>query len=63
MKNVKELRTELVSIFSDLKSDKLDVTKAKELNNSAGKILLSIRVQLEYNQIMDRKEKIDFLEV
>lgn len=62
MQNVKQLREELISIFGDLKSDKLDVKKAKELVNCAGKILTTAKLQVNYNQLMDKKERIDFLE-
>lgn len=62
MKNAKELRDEMVSVFNDVKADKIDLKKAKELTNAAGKILNTVKVQLTYNQLMDRKEKIDFLE-
>jgi len=63
MRNVKDLRNELIDVFDELKRDNIDVVKAKELNNSAGKILTSVKVQLAYNQFLDRKQEIDFLEV
>ncbi len=62
MKNAKELREEIISVFEDVKSDKIDLKKAKELTNAAGKILNTVKVQIMYNSLMDRKEKIDFLE-
>lgn len=62
MKNISELRKEMIDVFNDVKSDRIDLKKAKELTNAAGKVINSVKVQITYNQIMDRKEKIDFLE-
>lgn len=62
MTTAKELRNEMISVFTQVKADKIDLKKAKELTNAAGKILNTVKVQLTYNQLMDRKEKIDFLE-
>jgi len=62
MTNVKELRTEMITVFEEIKADKIGLKKAKELTNSAGKILYTVKTQLMYNQLMNRQEKIDFLE-
>jgi hypothetical protein len=62
MNTAKELRNEMISVFNQIRTDKIDLKKAKELTNAAGKILNTVKVQLTYNQLMDRKEKIDFLE-
>lgn len=62
MENVKELRQEMISVFKDIKEDKIALKKAKELTNAAGKVLLTAKLQIMYNQLMDRKEKIDFLD-
>lgn len=62
MKNVKELRVELVEIFNNLKADKLEVNKAKELVNCAGKILNTAKIQMAYNDFVGKKEPIEFLE-
>lgn len=63
MKNVKELRDELIESFNDLKSGKIKAKDAKELTNISGKILMSAKIELDYNKYLDRKEVIDFLEV
>lgn len=62
MINVKQLREQMIEVFENVKADKIDLKKAKELTNAAGKILSTVKTQLMYNQQMDRKEKIDFLE-
>lgn len=63
MNNIKELRDELIKSFNDLKSGKIKAKDAKELTNISGKILISAKIQLDYNKHLDRKEVIDFLEV
>jgi hypothetical protein len=63
MNNVKELRDELIKSFNDLKSGKIKAKDAKELTNISGKILMSAKIELDYNKYLDRKEVIDFLEV
>jgi len=48
MKNVVDLRNELIAIFDQLKAKEISHADAKELNNSAGKIINSVKVELEY---------------
>jgi len=55
MKNINDVRKELSQLFSDLKNDIIDYKKAKELNNCAGKIINSLKVELEYHAL--RREK------
>ena len=62
MKNIKELRIELSQVFMDLKAGKLDVKAAAEMNNAAGKIINTVKVQLEYAALKE-KPNIDFLKV
>lgn len=63
MKNVKELRDELIDVFELLKDKKITAKDAKELVNCAGKIILSSKTQLDYNKHMNYKSRIGFLEV
>jgi hypothetical protein len=62
MKNIEELRDSLLESFDDLKSGKLKTKDAKEITNMAGKIILSSKVELDYNKFMGNKNKVDFLE-
>ena len=48
MKNITELRDELATVFAGLKNGTLDHTQAAEMNNAAGKIINTVKVQLEY---------------
>lgn len=61
MKTIKELRNELVEVFEDLKRDTIDLNRASEMNNTAGKTINTIRVQLEYHKLRKTKPEIDFL--
>jgi hypothetical protein len=61
--NIQELRNELLKSFSDLQNGKLKTKDAKELTNLSGKIILSAKVELDYNKFMKHNKKIDFLDV
>jgi hypothetical protein len=62
MRNVKELRDELVDVFNQLKAKKIKRADAKELVNTAGKIILSAKVEIDYQKLMGTKNKVEFLE-
>jgi hypothetical protein len=62
MKNITELRTSLSENYEQMKSKKMDLKMGKELANTAGKIINSLKLELEYNSMMDIKKKIDFLD-
>ena len=62
MKNITELRKSLSENYEQMKSKKMDLKMGKELANTAGKIINSLKVELEYNSMMDIKKKIDYLD-
>jgi hypothetical protein len=62
MKNITELRTQLAQVFNDLRTGDVEVKTASELNNCAGKIINSLKVELEYNAMTDKNRKIKFLD-
>ena len=61
MKNINELRSELSQVFARLKEGDLKPAEAAELNNTAGKIINSAKVELEYYALRKEKPEIDFL--
>jgi demethoxyubiquinone hydroxylase (CLK1/Coq7/Cat5 family) len=61
MKNVVDLRNELISIFDQLKAKEISHADAKELNNCAGKIINSVKVELEYAGLCKVTPNIAFL--
>ena len=48
MKNIEELRNNLSSLFDQIKTGQMDVKAAAEMNNTAGKIISTLKVQLDY---------------
>lgn len=61
--NIKDLRDSLLESFDQLKKGNLKSKEAKELTNMSGKIILSAKVELDYNKFMKLGRKIDFLDV
>lgn len=63
MKNVKELRDDLIKAYEQLRSGKIGITEAKGLANMAGKIMSTAKVQMEFNKMTGKNQKnIKFLE-
>lgn len=61
MKNMTELRDELAAVFESLKTGDIKGKDAKEMNNAAGKIIASTKVQLEYFALRKETPDIPFL--
>jgi len=62
MQNITELRTSLADNYTKMKANKMGLNVGKELANTAGKIINSLKVELEYNSLMDIKKEIPFLQ-
>lgn len=61
MKTIKELREQVIETFNNLKNGGIDLKIGAELNNCAGKIINTVRTQLEYAKLRKEKPQIDFL--
>jgi hypothetical protein len=61
MQNITELRTSLADNYTKMKAKKMGLNVGKELANTAGKIINSLKIELEYNSMMGIKDEIDFL--
>jgi len=61
MKTVTDLRNELCNTFDDLKAGNITPKVASEMNNSAGKIINTLKVQLDYHTMTKTKPSIPFL--
>lgn len=61
MKNITEVRAQLSEVFEMLKSGAIQPGTATELNNAAGKIINSVKVELEYYALRKEKPEIPFL--
>jgi hypothetical protein len=62
IENVVQLRNDLIQVYEGVKTKKIGLKEAKELTNTAGKILSSAKLELEYKSFTGQKEKIGFLE-
>lgn len=63
MNSISKLREELAEVFQGLKDGSVDTKVASEMNNSAGKIIGTVKVQLEYASLKkDKGYTIAFLD-
>ena len=62
MQNITELRKSLADNYTKMKAGKMGLNTGKELANMAGKMINSLKVELDYNSLMGVKTPIDFLE-
>jgi len=62
MENIKELRDELVTVFDQLMDKTLTAKEAKEIINTAGKIIASCKIEVDYAKLNKKQKNIDFLE-
>jgi hypothetical protein len=61
MKNINELRANLSDLFTAIKEGSVDVKVAAEMNNTAGKIIASIKAQNEYAELRAEAPSIAFM--
>ena len=61
MKTMKEVRERIVKTIDDLESGKIDLKTAGEMHNGIGKIINTVRTQLEYSKLRKEKPQIDFM--
>ena len=62
MKNVEQLRTELATVFTQLKAGEIKPVEAAELANIAGKMISSAKAQIDYYALRKEVPTISFLE-
>lgn len=60
MSSIQEVRKELSLVFSGLKDGTLNRPDVTELNNTAGKIINTLKVELEYYALLKEKPDIPF---
>lgn len=61
MQNIKELRDSLLQNYEQTKSGQMEKGTCKELANTAGKIINTIRLELDYMAFCGVKKDISFL--
>lgn len=59
--NVKELRDDLLEVYAELRADPRRLAQAAELSNTAGKIIASAKVELEYAIMRGEKPECAFI--
>jgi hypothetical protein len=59
--DINDIRRELVKAFGGLVNNTVQPKEITELNNTAGKIVSTIKVQLLYCQLRGERPEIDFL--
>lgn len=61
MQNITELRESLADNYTKMKAGKMNLALGKELANTSGKMINSLKCELEYNFLMGIKASIKFL--
>ena len=55
------LRTDLLNVYEELRNKSIEPKLAKELNNTAGKIMASVKIQITYAVLRGEKPDVDYL--
>ena len=63
VKNISQLRDVMIDNLEQVRNDRRMVPQAKEASNAAGKILGTIKVQLEYHKLRKDIPSIPFMDV
>ena len=61
MKNTTELRQELEILYTDLKTNKIDVKKAKIMVTASNSMLKSASLEMEHSKMIKDRREIKFL--
>ncbi|MRW88849.1 hypothetical protein GJ699_02500 [Duganella sp. FT80W] len=61
MTTITDIRNDLIKVFNGLKDGTMEAKEAVEINNTAGKIISSAKVQLAYAALRGERPEIDFL--
>lgn len=61
MTTITDIRNDLVNVFNKLRDGTMEAKEAVEINNTAGKIISSVKVQLAYSALRGEQPDIPFL--
>ncbi len=61
MRNMNDVRANLTHVFDGLKSGAIQAATACEMNNACGKVLHSVKLELEYFKLTKEPPNIPFL--
>lgn len=59
--NIQELRAELLEAYQWVKTDPRRANQVKEMANTAGKIIGTIKLEMEYSMLRNEEPDIPFL--
>lgn len=62
MTTITDIREDLIAVFNKLRDGTMEAKDAFEINNTAGKIISSAKVQLAYAALRGEKPDIPFLQ-
>lgn len=62
MTTITDIRNDLIRVFNGLRDGTIDAHEAFEINNTAGKIISSAKVQLAYHALRGERPNIEFLD-
>ncbi len=60
--NIKELRDDLLKVYTGLRTGKTSAAEATAVTNTAGKVIQSCKVQLDYSKLRGEQPNVDFLD-
>lgn len=61
MTTITDIRNDLIAVFNGLRNGTMEAKDAVEVNNTAGKIISSAKVQLAYAALRGERPDIEFL--
>ena len=59
--NIENLRNELCTMYEQLRTGDIGLSEAKQAANVAGKIISSVKTEMEYNKMIQSKDTIPFM--
>jgi len=59
--NIENLRNELCTVYEQLRTGDIGLSEAKQAANVAGKIISSVKTEMEYNKMIQSKDTIPFM--
>ena len=62
MTTISDIRDDLIGVFNGLRDGTMEIKEASEINNTAGKIINTAKVQLAYFALRGDRPNLDFLE-
>lgn len=62
MTTITDIRDQLIEVFNGLRDGNVDIKEAVEINNTAGKIINTAKVQIAYSALRGEAPYIPFLD-